>query len=88
MEVSCDDVKKVFLALINGDISRESADRWAYEITQASERKELIFAPPNDQDRIWEGVMYLYGVDLQEEPGQYLFSEEDIREAMLKKLGA
>jgi len=54
---------------------------------QTFEEKSLTFVPPNDRECIWDGVMYLYGIDLQEQPGQYMYSEEDIREAMLKNFG-
>lgn len=84
MDVSRDDVKKVFLDLLSGRTTRDGADRWAYAVMQAAEANDLSFVPPSDQDRIWEGVMYLYGIDLQDEPGQYLYSDDDIREAMLK----
>lgn len=87
MQVSRNDVKKVFQDLLDNCISREAADRWAHSVMQAFEEKRLTFVPSSDQERIWNGVMYLYGNDLQEQPSQYMYSDEDIRVAMLKNLG-
>lgn len=71
-------VNKVFRDLIAKQISRESADRWAYLIMQKSEIGEIDYIPQNDKTKIWEVVMYLYGIDLQVSPGVYLHSFEEI----------
>ncbi len=56
---------------------------------QLSEAGSLTFSPVNAKDRISEGVMYLYGIDLIDGPaGQYIFTEEDIRSAMAAKPGS
>jgi hypothetical protein len=41
----------------------------------------------NEEDRIWDGVKYLYGVDVQVAPGEYLHTDEDVGIAMVKILG-
>ncbi len=63
-------------------MSREQADRWAYSVIQSEEAGTLIYLPSADKQRIWTGVMYLYGVDAMEAPGEYLHTDEDIRAAM------
>lgn len=87
MEVTLDAVRSVFLDVLEGRMTREAADRWAYSVVSASDSGTLSFVPPEEKRRIWEGVMYLYGVDMMEAPGEYLHTEEDIREAMEKKVG-
>lgn len=87
MEVSLDAVRKIFLDVLAGRMTREAADRWAYSIVSESESGVLTFEPPRERARIWEGVMYLYGIDIMEAPGEYLHSEEDIRTAMEEKVG-
>jgi hypothetical protein len=84
MQISRDDVIRVFQDLLTDRVSREAADRWANSIMRAFDEKEIEFLPPSDEDCIWSGVMYLYGIDLEIQPGEYMYSEEDIRSAMLK----
>lgn len=84
MQVDRNDVRKVYQDLLNNQISREDADRWAYSVMQASEEKRLILVPVDEMERLWEGVMFLYGIDLQEMPGKYMFSDDDIQVAMSK----
>lgn len=84
MQVDKDDLRKVFHDLLNNFISREAADRWAHSVMQAFEVGMLTLVPSSEQERIWEGIMFLYGIDLQDEPCKYMFSDDDIRAAMLK----
>jgi hypothetical protein len=86
MKVGLDDVRKIFEDLLAHQISREAADRWAYSIMQASEQNTLVFEPRSAEQRIWTCVMFIFGIDLQESPGHYMFTDEDIRDAMLKNL--
>ncbi|QNA90603.1 hypothetical protein G4G28_22645 [Massilia sp. Dwa41.01b] len=87
IQISLNDVRNVFQDVLHHRMTREAADRWAYSIMQASEGKSLEYVPPSEQDRIWAGVMFLLGADLQESPGQYLFSDEAIHDCMLKACG-
>ncbi len=88
MEIDLETVRRVFCDVLDGRMTREAADRWAYGVMQQSEAGSLTFSPVTAKDRIWEGVMYLYGIDNMVAPGQYLYSEEDIRSAMAAKLGS
>ena len=88
MEIDLETVRVVFCDVLGGRMTREAADRWAYGVVQLSEAGSLTFSPVNAKDRIWEGVMYLYGIDTMEAPGQYLHTEDDIRSAMAAKLGS
>ncbi|MDT4329325.1 hypothetical protein ACQE3E_07080 [Methylomonas sp. MED-D] len=87
MEITLEVVRSVFVDVLEGRMTREAADRWAYAITRESESGTLTFAPHEEMARIWAGVMYLYGIDTMEEPGEYLHTEEDIRTAMQEKVG-
>lgn len=87
MNLDLDKVRKVFLDVLEGRMTREAADRWAYSIVSESESGVLTFEPPRERARIWEGVMYLCGIDIMEVPGEYLHTEEDIRVAMEEKVG-
>lgn len=82
MEITLFDVRKVFQDLLEGTITRETADRWAYGVVQAHEAQNVCFQPREDESRIWAGVMYLYGIDIMDAPDSYLHNEEDIRKVL------
>jgi hypothetical protein len=86
MHVDLQAVCRVFEDVLNGSMSREQADRWAHAVVQQEETGVVTYSPPQDRDRIWAGVMYLYGIDAMKAPGVYLHSERDIRAAMNAKL--
>lgn len=87
MKIDLQTVRQMFEDVLSGHISREEADRWAYALVKEDEARTLIYSPSSDRDRIFAGIMYLYGVDLKDSPDSYLHSEDDIRTAMEKKLG-
>lgn len=88
MEVDLQAVRRVFEQVLTGLMTREQADRWAYSIMQHEEAGSLVYLPPAEKERIWAGVMYLYGVDTVEASGEYLHTDDDIRAAMDEKLGS
>jgi len=88
MHVDLQTVCRVFEDVLSGAMSREQADRWAYAVVQEEEEAGVVtHAPPRERERIWAGVMYLFGVDTMKAPGEYLHSDNDIRAAMNAKLG-
>jgi hypothetical protein len=87
MEVDLQAVLRVFEDVLNGRMPREQADRWAYAVMQEEETGVVAYSPSHDRERIWAGVMYLYGIDMMEAPNTYLHSNDDIREAMMASLG-
>jgi hypothetical protein len=87
MHVDLQTVCRVFEDVLSGSMSREQADRWAYAVVQEEEAGVVTYAPPRERERIWAGVMYLYGVDTMKAPGEYLHSDDDISAAMNAKLG-
>jgi hypothetical protein len=68
-------------------MTREAADRWAYAVVRQSEAGSLTCLPATEKGRIWEGVMYLYGIDTMKAPGEYLHTNDDIQLAMNAKVG-
>ena len=87
MHVDLQTVRRVFKDVLSSSMSREQADRWAYAVVQEEEAGVVTYSPPGERDRIWAGVMYLYGVDTMKAPGEYLHSDDDISAAMKAKLG-
>ena len=87
MHVDLETVRRVFEGVLSGSISGEQADRWAYTVVQQEETGAVTYSPPLERERIWAGVMYLYGVDTMTAPGEYLHSDNDVSEAMNTNLG-
>src|ERR1700739_210299 len=83
MELDLQAVRRVFEDVLSGRMSREQADRWAYAVVQEEETGVVKYAPPHARQRIWGGVMYLYGIDTMMAPNAYLHSDDDIRDAMM-----
>jgi hypothetical protein len=83
MEVDLQAVRRVFEEVLNGCMLREQADRWAYAVVQEEETGVVTYSPPFERERIWAGVMYLYGIDTMKAPNVYLHSNDDIRDAMM-----
>jgi len=87
MHVDLQTVRRVFEDVLSGAMSREQADRWAYAVLMQEEEAGVVtHSPPRERERIWAGVMYLYGVDTMKAPGEYLHSDDDISAAMNAKL--
>lgn len=88
MRISFEDVALRFEAVLSGELSRDAADRWAWRMMQLCELGELEYLPRSDQDRIWAGIMYLYGVDMpcieQDRRHEFLLTDDDVRDAFLK----
>ena len=87
MHVDVQTVRRVFEDVLSGSMSRELADRWAFAVILKEETGVVTYSPPGERERIWAGVMYLYGVNTMKAPGEYLHSDNDIRAAMDAKLG-
>ena len=87
MELTVLGVKKIFLDVISYQISREDADLWASKMIKYEESGELVYSPPEDEDKVWSGVIYLLGIDLKISRDEYLLSMDDLIAAYHEKLG-
>lgn len=79
MHISDLEVAYVFERLLSGELTRNDADRWAHSILKASEQSKIQFTPEKRREKIWDAVMYLYGIDLRSTDDDYMFSDQDIR---------
>jgi hypothetical protein len=86
MDVDLKTVRQVFEDILSGSMSREQADRWAFAVVHEEEAGVVTYSPAHERERIWDGVIYLYGVDTMRARGEYLHSDSDIRAAMRAKL--
>ncbi len=87
MQVSANDVKKIFQQLIDEKLSREEVAEWAYTRIQAYDNDELEFFPQEEESRIWETLQYFEGVDLKEDVNTYLHIKSDFVQELSEKWG-
>lgn len=85
MQLKLDEVNELFEKLINLEITRENADRWAYKRMQALDLGELEFIPASDEQKLWDAIQYLYGIDTKVSPDEYMHPVEEIRENFEEK---
>lgn len=76
MKISLNDVKQAFDFLIKEKKSREELAFWAQKFQLAEDNGDLKYNPPDAEDKIWDGIEYLMGVDLKDVDGSYLHTIE------------
>jgi hypothetical protein len=72
------DINEQFDALLSGERTREEVEAWAAERMRAEDEGRLTYAPPADEERLWEAITYLLGVGLRDAPDRYLLDPEDL----------
>ncbi len=85
MLLTISDIKEIFTRLINDEITRDTADRWAYERMQSFDANLLEFNPVSDEKLSWSAIEYLYGINTRISPNEYLHSMKEIKEAFEEK---
>lgn len=80
MKVSLIEVLGVFDNLISGDISKEDASNWAKQRQKAEDSGNLEYEPTSKEQKIWDAILYLEGVDLKDAPDSYLHTAEDFHD--------
>ena len=73
-------IKNIFKKLLNSEMSREEASKWAYKVMQEDDKGNLNILPDSIRNKIYtDGIMYLLAVDHQMYKDIYDESMEDIR---------
>lgn len=80
MLLTLNDIKEVFNNLIKEKITREQADRWAYERMQSFDADTLYFEPKEKEELLWDAIQYLYGIDSKVSPTEYMHPLDEIKE--------
>ncbi len=76
MRISIKEIEQAFDSLIREEKTREELASWAQELQSKEDSGELEYDPPGEEDKIWNGIEYLMGVDLKDIDGSYLHSVE------------
>jgi len=73
-------IETIFKKILNKEMSREEANRWAYGAKCEADNRNVIFLPKNLEDKIHkDGIMYLLAVDHQMYKNVYDESMKDIQ---------
>lgn len=70
-------IRYVFNELLSGTKSREEIVEWAAFLMKLQDDNLLEYAPVTDEERIWNALVYLSGVDLKTDQSTYLHTPED-----------
>jgi len=73
------EINEIFEKLLNEKISREATSNWALDIQNAQDSNLLEFFPSEDEEIIWDAILFLIGVDIKDSPDTYLYNDEDIK---------
>ena len=65
-------------------MSREAASSWAYSLRQEADDNKLLYSPEADEKVLWESILFIEGIDLQNEPNVYLHNRNDIQDFLNK----
>lgn len=84
MEIRIADIKQVLERLLDNKLSREDASLWAYNLRQEADDNKLIYSPKENENILWESILFIEGIDLQNEPNLYLHNRNDIQEFLNK----
>lgn len=80
MKIRLVEVLGIFDDLISGNISREYASNWAEQRQGVEDSGNLEYEPATKEQKIWDAILYLEGVDLKDAPDSYLHTNEDFRD--------
>lgn len=86
-EITIQEIVEVYKAILDGKISRNEADRWAWSLIQKEDNRELIYIPAELEDLIWNELGFISGIDSPAEiqldgSYEYLFPDEQIEERL------
>ncbi len=79
MKITKQMIKEKFTDLLSEKITFEEASVWASEIMFKDEHDEIEFEPNEDISKLFSGITYLLGVNLEISPNKYLHTLEDVQ---------
>lgn len=78
--VTLNQLIEIYNALLSGKLSRREADRWAWEMMQHEDHRNLVYEPAEQEDLIWELLYNLFGCDERciEDRNRMIWTNEDL----------
>lgn len=83
MKITLADIQSKFDALCGGATSRETIASFAASSMRADDAGELEMEA-GFEEKIWNAIIYLSGVDLENSPSEYLHSLDDFVQARIE----
>ncbi|MDP2387557.1 MAG: hypothetical protein Q8M29_14365 [Bacteroidota bacterium] len=77
-EIKIEEIKEVLIKLLDEKTSREDAANWALSLREAGDNRQLSFIPEESEKVIWESILFIEGIDLQDAPNSYLHNKNDL----------
>ena len=71
-------ITDIMSAVLAHDLSREKAADWASKAIAELENRRATYNSANDEKKVWDALVFLQGIDLQDSPNTYLHNEEDL----------
>lgn len=80
MELRIEDIKQVLNKLLGDKLSREDASLWAYNLRKEADENRLLYSPEENENILWDSILFIEGIDLQIEPNVYLHNKQDVQD--------
>jgi hypothetical protein len=71
------EIRNAFDELLSETKTREELSHWASSLMKLQDDDLLVYEPVTDEDRIWNALVYLSGVDLKTDKATYTHAPED-----------
>ncbi len=82
--VTLEDIKLILSELLENKITREKASAWALNLRKTGDEMNLEYSPQGEENKIWEALLFIEGIDLQDDPTSYLHNDIDIKRFLQK----
>jgi len=87
--ITLEEILNKYKEILEGKITREQAELFADELIKDEDDYVLLFLPKEDKEIIWDELLFLAGIGLQDREPQndiksYFHNEEDIQEQIKK----
>jgi hypothetical protein len=77
VKLTLEDIKKVYVDLLNNSISRRNASDWAIKMNDLDNDDQLEFFP-YEASKLYESLFFLISVDVEISSGHFLYAPTDI----------
>ncbi|MGA0559044.1 hypothetical protein ACO2Q8_20470 [Larkinella sp. VNQ87] len=83
VKISLDELKLTLQRVLQGEVTREEAANWAFKLREMGDNNSLEYAPEDSEQKIWDAILVVEGIDLKDSPNSYLHNNDDIQRFLL-----
>lgn len=82
--ITLNEILSKYEEILDGKVTREEAEAFADGLIKLEDDYSLVYVPKTDEEMIWEEVLFLSGINMQDKEPQvaiksYLHDEENIK---------